>query len=179
MSGQISFVPTVSDHVAAQRLWLISYLRRRPIKIVFALFSIAAIISLALVIAGTMVEGGSLWNSLGDVALPLAVPLVFIGLQVLAWARVPRAIRRMSQQQPSLLSETTWHWDDDGLTASSAAGTSVVRWADLYRWLSGPTSIALMLNERMLLIMPRRFLSEVQARDLEETLRAFFGPPNN
>ena len=178
MSGQISFVPTIDDHIAAQRLWLISYLRRRSMKLWLVLIFALLIFSIATVIVGTMAEGRSLSDSIGDVALPLTVPLVLIGLQLLAWARVPRAIRRVTQQQPNLLSETTWHWDDAGVTASSAAGTSIVRWGDLYRWLSGPTSIVLMMNERMLLIMPRRFLSDIQARNLEETLRAFSDPPN-
>lgn len=176
MSGQISFVPTISDHVAAQRLWMASYLRRRSVKIMFALLFIILLLGFALVIFGTMAEGRSLSDSIGAAAPLIFVPLAFIGLQVLGWAQIPGSLRRMSQQQPSLLSETTWRWDDDGVTASSAAGTSLVRWPELYRWLRGSASIVLMLNQRMLLVMPRRFLSDEQARDLEETLRAFSGP---
>lgn len=179
MSGQISFVPTIDDHVAGQRTWLVSRWRRRSMKLLLVLIFALLIFSIATVIVGTRAEGGSLSDSIGDVAVPLTMSLVFIGLQALAWALIPRSIRRVTQQQPSLLSETTWRWDDGGLTASSAAGTCLVRWADLYRWLSGPTSIVLMLNERMLLVMPRRFLSDDQARDLGETLRVFFAPPNS
>jgi hypothetical protein len=175
MSGQISFVPTVSDHVAAQRLWMASYLRRRPVKVMFALFFIILLLGIALVIVETT-GGQSLLDSIGAAAPLILVPVVFIGLQVLGWAQIPGSLRRMSQQQPSLLSETTWRWDDTGLSASSAAGTSFVRWPELYRWLSGSASIVLMLNQRMVLVMPRRFLSDEQARDLEETLRAFSGP---
>ena len=177
MSGQISFVPTIDDHVAAQRLWMASYLRRRAMKLVLALLFIILLLGFALVIFGTMAGRRSLSDSIGAAAPLIFVPLAFIGLQVLGWALIPRSVRRMSQQQPSLLSETTWRWDDDGLSASSAAGTSLIRWPELYRWLRGSASIVLMLNQRMLLIMPRRFLSDAQERDLEETLRAFSGPP--
>lgn len=147
-------------------------------KVMFALLFIILLLGFALVIFGTIAEGQSLSDSVGAAAPLIFVPLAFIALQVVGWAAIPRSVRRMSQQQPSLLSGTTWHWDDVGVTASSAAGTSIVRWGDLYRWLSGPTSIVLMMNERMLLIMPRRFPTDIQARNLEEALRAFSGPPN-
>lgn len=145
-------------------------------KIMFALFFMILLLGFALVIFGTMAEGRSLSDSVGAAAPLIFVPLAFIALQVVGWAAIPRSVRRMSQQQPSLLSETTWRWDDTGLSASSAAGTSLIRWPELYRWLSGSASIVLMPNQRMLLIMPRRFLADEQARDLEETLRAFSSP---
>ncbi|SDA33659.1 YcxB-like protein [Sphingomonas sp. NFR15] len=79
----------------------------------------------------------------------------------------------MSKQQPTLLSETNWHWSDDSIVASSAAGSSIVRLPELHRWLIGKASIVLLPQDRMLLILPRRVLTDDQARDIEDTLGRF------
>lgn len=173
MTGSVTFTPSEADHVAAQRLWLVSDLRR-PLMICFlVIMGLLEAVAIAVIATETMMNHVTFGRALAENIWPMVFPLVFIGLQVLGWWRVPRSVRRMSKQQATLLSETTWEWNSDSVVASSAAGSSVVRLPELHRWLSGKASIVLMPQERILLVLPRRVLTDDQARDIEDTLGRF------
>lgn len=175
MAGEALFEPTIADHVVAQRLWLAYYWKRRSMRWVLALMLLLLIGAVAIATI-EVTKGQSPSDAIGSVVWPIVAPLLFAATQGLAWWIIPRSVRKMSRQQPSLLSPTTWRWDDDGMTASSAAGDSIVRWGELHRRLIGKRSIVVMPQERMLLILPKRALTHAQADDLVRTLTAFARP---
>jgi len=103
----------------------------------------------------------------------LIAPFVIAATLVYSWVRIPDQVRRMAAQQPSLLSETTWRWDDATLVAESKAGSSRIEWASLYGWLASDSAIAVRPQERIVLILPRRVLSAEQATDLIAAMERF------
>ena len=175
MTGSVTFVPTVEDHVAAQRLWLVSYLRR-PVM-AFLLISMALLVvgGSAIAIMQVLQNDAGIGRAFGDQAVLIGAPLLFMVLQIVAWWRIPGSVVRMSKRQPSLLSETTWEWDEGTVVAISQAGISNIQLANLYRWIDGRTSVVLMPQERLLLILPRRVLTENQAGDLRGMLQRLAG----
>lgn len=173
MVGTVRFTPTVEDHVAAQRLWLASYWRRPRLRALAALCLIVFIVAAALAFYGMLVEYRSLTDVVGELVWPLAAPVVFAGIQLLGWAQIPRSVRRMSRENPALLSATEWRWDDGRVVATSAAGSAIVRWSDLHRWLKGSASVVLLPTERMLLILPLRAIDATDAADLLGTIARF------
>jgi hypothetical protein len=172
MHREVTFTPTLEDHVAGQRLWLANYVRKLWMTLFLLLLAFVELATLAS-IAYDVAGGVPLSASLPDQAVPLICPLVILGVMFWNWHGIPGKVRRMAEQQPSLLSETEWRWNDEELIAQSAAGTSRIEWGSLYRWLSNEETIALMPQERMLLMLPRRALSAEQATDLISTLERF------
>ncbi len=175
MTGSVTFVPTVEDHVAAQRLWLVSYLRRPVMAFLLISMALLVLVSCAIAIIEILQNNAPIATAFGDLAIPIGAPLLFMSLQILAWWRIPGSVVRMSKRQLSLLSETTWEWDEGTVVATSQAGSSNIRLANLYRWIDGRASVVLMPQERLLLILPRRVLTENQAADLRGMLQRLAG----
>lgn len=175
MVHEVRFEPTVADHVAGQRLFVRRYWRR-PIFV--ALFIGAAILAIGTAVqAGYHVsEGWWLGDAIDDAAVPVLFPIGLIGLVGCNWVSIPRQVRRMAAQQPTLLATTTWSWNDEHLIAKSDAGSCNVDWTSLHRWRADARSIVLLLNDRMVLILPRRFTTEDQAQDILRLLKAHVTP---
>jgi hypothetical protein len=118
-------------------------------------------------------RGRGLVDALADQSAPLVFFLVLFGLCALGWFLLPRSVRRMCRQQPNLLAETRWRWDDEGIEVSSRAGSSRIVWPELHRWISGRHAIVLLPQARLILTLPRRAGAESELRDLEATIRRF------
>lgn len=172
MYREVTFRPQIEDHVAGQRLWFGSYLRRWPIKLLLAGLVLLELVALA-GISFHLARGAPLAWTLSDNAVPLIAPFVVVGLGFWNWHRIPGQVRRMVEQQPSLFSETEWRWNDQELTVRSAAGSSRIEWPTLYGWLANEKSIVIRPQERLVLILPRRVLAPDQAADLIATLERF------
>ena len=172
MRRDVTFRPELRDHVAGQRLWYSSALRRPLMKLFFIGLVLLALAVLASV-GFDLAAGWPISASLLDNAVPLLVLPTVVGLGYWNWWRMPARVRRMTDQQPSLLSETEWRWDDEMLVAQSAAGSSRIEWRSLYRWLANDETILVMPQERLILTLPRRVLQVEQAADLIATMERF------
>ena len=172
MRRDVTFRPELRDHVAGQRLWYSRALRRPMVKLFLAalvFLEVATLASIGLDLAG----GWPLSASLLDNFVPLLTPLLVLGLGFWNWRRMPARVRRMTDQQPSLFSETEWRWDDEMVVVQSAAGSSRIEWGTLYRWLANDETILVIPQERLILTLPRRVLHAEQAADLIATMERF------
>lgn len=172
MHREVTFTPQLEDHVAGQRLWFTHFLRRGIVKLLLVAIVLLEVVTLAGIVF-YLARGASLSWILADNAVPLIAPIVIVGIGFWNWRSISGRVRRMAEQQPSLFSETSWRWDDAGLVADSAAGTSRVEWASLYGWLANDRAIVVRPQERIVLILPRHVLSPEQDADLIATLERF------
>lgn len=168
MERVTSFTPHISDYVAANRAWLLYYLRAPKMGWLGAAFAALLLLGVA---SGVREDD---WQLLTYAA---AAAGIFAGIQLLHWLLVPRRVRRMLSQRPSLLAPNRFVWDDQGLEATSDAGVTLVRWRELHRWFEGAHGFVFLLSDYMLLVLPARALEEAQADDLRATLMAQTAEP--
>jgi YcxB-like protein len=168
MEREASFTPDAADYVAANRAWLLFHLRGARMRLLGGLF--AALLLLG--VASGVLEGD--WWPLAYVAAGAAL---WAGLQLLHWLLVPRRVRRMLAQRPSLLTANRFVWDEEGLEATSDAGLARLRWRELHRWFEDGHGFVFLLSDHMLLVLPARALEEAQADDLRATLLAHARQP--
>jgi hypothetical protein len=116
--------------------------------------------------------GGFLDGDWRPLAYAAAGIFVFVGIQLVHWLLVPRRVRRMVLQRPSMLRPNRFVWDDQGLEAMSDAGMTRVRWHELHRWFEGAHGFVFLLSDYMLLVLPARALSDAQADSLRTALLA-------
>jgi hypothetical protein len=163
MDRETSFAPNEADYVAANRAWQLYNLTVPRMRWLYV--AMAAL--MLLVTASASIWGD--WQSVLYIGGGIAL---LAGIQLINWFLVPRAVRRMLDQRPSLLSPNHIAWDERGLEATSDAGVSRVRWRELHRWFEGKHGLVLLLSDRLMLILPARALTDAQARDLRATLLA-------
>jgi hypothetical protein len=163
MDREASFTPNQADYVAANRAWLLHYLAAPKMR-----WLGATVAALMLVLTASGVREGD-WQPLAYLAAGI---VVFAGIQLLHWLLVPRRVRRMLHQRPSLPTPNRFTWDDRGLEATSDAGMTRVRWHELHRWFEGAHGFVFLLSDYMLLVLPARALNEAQALNLRTTLLA-------
>lgn len=164
MNREATFTPTEADYVAANRAWLLYYLSSPKVR----LLSIVLAACVLLILAGSVIAGDQ-----QPLTYYLAGGFALLGgIQLLHWLLVPRRVRRMLRQRPSLLTPTRFVWDDQGLEATSDSGLTRVRWRELHRWFEGAHGFVFLLSDYMLLVFPARALSDGQAGDLRATALA-------
>lgn len=162
MIRSATFTPTIEDYVAANRLWLAFYLKRRSMQWVAA-----AMAALVVATIGMGIATGQTVREFIDDVWPIALLIGgFWALQASAFLLMPWRVRKMARQQRTLLSETSFSWSEVGIDAASEAGTSRSRWADLHRSICGSRTLVFLLNERLMLLVPLRVLDDTQRADL-------------
>jgi hypothetical protein len=128
-------------------------------------------VALAALLLLQLVSG--VWgDDLTPILFTVGVIAVAAGIRLSHWLLVPRRVSRMFRPRPSLVSPTRFVWNDHCLEAASDAGVSVLRWPELYHWFEGTHGFVFLLSDYMLLILPARALSALQADDLRSTLLA-------
>lgn len=171
MSGEVIFTPTQADYVAANRLWYRSGPQRRWLQwLAIAVW----VLALSDIIA-KLAFGAPLLAAVADASTVLVVAIVFSGLGLLTQAQIPRQVRKMFKQRPSLGDSIECRWTDSDLAFSGRTGNSNQRWSEIYRWVADTDVFAFLLSERLMLIVPARALTEEQRADLDATARRF-GP---
>ncbi|MBV9883994.1 MAG: YcxB family protein [Sphingomonadaceae bacterium] len=163
MDREVNFTPNEADYVAANRAWLLRYLTAPNMRWIGAALGASLLIGIV-----TWINDGE-WRLLAYVAVGSAV---FAAIQLSHWLLVPRRVRRMLQQRPSLLTPNRFVWDEEGLEAESDAGLTRVRWRELHRWFAGAHGFVFLLSDYMLLVLPARALTREQTEDLRGVLLA-------
>ena len=167
MPGAVTFTPAVEDWVSANRLWYRRSRQRRWIS----WLAVAGLVLASGSIGFGLFQGHSLTWALKDSGAMLVFAVLLVLSPLLTSMAVPRSVRRMFAQRPSLTDPITIDWDDDRLMLTGASGHTIQPWATLHRWVSDDRSIVLLPSDRMLLLVPTRALGAAQAADLIGTLR--------
>ena len=159
----VQFTPTQADYVAANQLWF----RRAPARrwTRWLLIAVAILAPIGLVLQ--VMSGRSLWDAMTDQAAILVFLAVLIALPLINRVLLPRQVRKMFAQRPSMHDPVTVEWDDERITFTARFGTSIQLWSELYRTLVDDRLIVFLLSDRMILPLPRRVLTAEQIGDLQ------------
>lgn len=130
MAGTVDFQPSQQDYVDANRLWM-----RRSRAHRWMRWFMAAVAALAIVnIAFSAMLGRSPSEIFDDVGVLLAVFLLVLAASRLATPfLIPRQVRRMFEQRPSMSDPMHCAWDDEHIVFTATIGTTNQPWATLYR----------------------------------------------
>jgi hypothetical protein len=173
MAGEISYRPTEADYVAAQRDWFAASIwRRAPRTLATTALAVSAMLGLLGLIAGDPVG-----RVLGTMATALvAAPVLVLCVWGLCYWLLPRNARRLFRQQRTLHRDFTYGWSEEGIHHRSDRGTGAIAWSDIHRWSEQRHTFLFYMNDRLFHFIPRRLLSDAEARDLSTTAAAH-GPP--
>jgi hypothetical protein len=171
MAGEVSFTPSESDFVAAQRDYWRSRTRGARGLRLFLVFP--AMFALIGVIDSISEEGSLVWNLLGySIGGAVVGGVVFVTWLVI----MPAFARRTYRQQRSLHKEFQYGWSEQGLSYRTRYGSGIVPWHELHRWGDGRDTFLFYIHDRLFHFLPRHVLTAEQAEDLRWTA-AEFGPP--
>jgi hypothetical protein len=173
VAGEVSFMPTADDYLAANKDWS-SQTFRKPRTIV----ALAAVTVVAALLGG-------LSSPLDGDPYPIfrAIGFGFSGLAIMAigylasWLVLPRQVRRLYGQQKSLQRTWRYAWSDEGLEFTSTHGTAKLPWVDLRRWSIGSRTFLFFASDRVFYFIPFHVLDEWQAEDLRSTASRCGPPP--
>jgi hypothetical protein len=169
VTGEIEFVPTEADHLAAARL---AWVRR-----VFSLRTSATWILIIMIVSPLAAVVTVLLDGAGNVMrqVPFFLPFVAGGMlltQLVCWIRLPFITRRLFRQQKSLHEAFRYGWSEEGISYASASGSGLISWSSLYGWTVGKHCFLLYMNERLVQFLPRRVMTAGEADDLVAALAA-------
>lgn len=163
MAGDVRFTPTERDWIAANRAWMLLSLRRPTMIWCASIFGVAFLVSAAATVAMRQDPMPLAWMAL--------VALLYLGLQLLNWALIPRSVRRMMRQRHNIATETRFEWTAEGIEATSEAGVTRQKWPHLHRWFEGSHGFVFLLSDRLMLVLPASALTAQQRSDLSQTAR--------
>lgn len=162
MSNEVTFTATDADYVAANRLWHSRSSRQRWLL----WLAIAGFMLAAIYISLRLLGGVSFSGATGEAAPMLVFAAIAFGLRMLTPLTLPRQVRRMMDQNPSLREKMQCRWDDQGIFFSGTNGTADLRWNRLHKWLMDDDTFVFLQTDRMMCVVPRRALDEAQAQSL-------------
>ncbi|MBV9883995.1 MAG: YcxB family protein [Sphingomonadaceae bacterium] len=174
MAGEVAFMPTETDVVAATRDWARRDLAR-PRQLWATLAAGAAAACLALIFA---LKPEAPPERVVPIALGAGLGAILLVVLILAirFAALPAQARRTFRQNKAVQKEQLYCWSDEGIGWRSASSDSRIAWAELYRWSEGRHAFLFAVSERGVHFVPRRALSDAEAADLRATAERF-GPP--
>jgi hypothetical protein len=174
MAGEVTYQPTEADYVGAHRDWFINVIWSRR--------GLATIRTAALATAATLaVIGYLIGDSRPAVAVAFASGLLLGAFLILlcwglSYALMPRRAGRLFRQHRALQKNVSYGWSDTGLTYRGANGSGQIAWEDMHRQAAGKHSFLFYLTENLFHFVPRRALSDSEAKDLEATAAASDAP---
>ena len=89
---------------------------------------------------------------------------------VLYFATVPWRTRKILREHAAMRAPFAIAWSDDSLAQSSLHGSATFGWADLKCWDRLPSAFLVYYGTRPAFIVPRRALTDEQARGLDATM---------
>lgn len=160
----ISFVPSVGDLIAANRLHFWSSLRWRQTVRSYVLGG------LLFAVIGTLfvLEEGSCVTIVGAALGFLFWSLLLVSILALNYILIPRRSRHAFCQMRTLQSETYINWSPQRIQLRSAQGSSDFDWRDFVRIAHGRDVILLFQSDYLFNFIPMRVVSGEQATDLLE-----------
>ncbi len=174
MAGEVSFTPTESDYVAANRTWLLRELRRPRRIMALSIVTLACA-----VLGGILATAGD--GEISPTATVIVAGLVgagaMAGIYIYSYALMPRRAGRLYRQQVTLQKPLHYGWSEEGITFRSANGAGSMAWADLHRWTDDRGMFLFFLNDQLFYFLPHRVLGPEQVADLRATATAL-GPPH-
>ena len=168
----VTFTPTQGDYVAANRLWF----ARTPTRSWLRWLTAAVLALAALNMTFRLVFGDAIGAALADSAALLFAGLVLCSTTILNRALLPRQVRRMFAQRPSMADPIRVDWDDEHISFQARTGHSVLLWTELHRWTADESGFVFLASDRLIFFVPRRTLTNAQATVLEATASRR-GPP--
>ena len=164
----ISFVPSESDLIAANRLHFWSSMRWKPTVRSYVLGGLLfAVIGTLFVLE----ENG--WVIVVGAALGfLFWSLLLVAILALNYILIPRRSRHAFRQMKTLQSKTDINWSPERIQLRSAQGSSDFDWRDFVRIAHGRDVILLFQSDYLFNFIPKRAVSEEQATDLVEAATA-------
>lgn len=173
MSGEASFIATIDDWVTGNELW---YRHTRGRRILLWLGLASGVLLVAGAARGILVQHRSFAQIVGDM-----LPVLFFSACVLLIPMTSRwpirwHMRRQYAQRPSMGRPVQFRWSDERLFAAATDGTTDQPWNELHRQLRDDQSFVFLMTDQLMLLVPRRVLTDEQAADLVATADRY-GPP--
>jgi hypothetical protein len=172
MPGRVNFTPTVQDWIAVNRLWLANTRWRRSMRWFILLIGGIAAIDFCVQLA---VAHGSFADAAQDALVPAAAATVLAFSYALTPLTIPRQVRTQFAQRRTMADPIEAEWNDERLIFTAAPGHTVVRWANLHRWVHDDASFAFLPTDRMILMVPKRAMTPSDIADLDRTAVAACG----
>lgn len=119
----------------------------------------------------TTLYGLLIWD--GDEQVAIAIfgvlsPLIVVcGPAFVVWFIGPRSARKLFAQQASLRQPYRLEWDEESYRAYGEGGQATIKWSDFFRVIQDDKVIVLFESLALRRLIPARFLSEAQRRDIE------------
>jgi hypothetical protein len=164
MAGEVSFMPTEADFVAAQRdHWRVRTGGARGFRL-FLIFP--AVFALLGVINSASGDGSLVWNLVGySIAGAIMGGSAFVTWLVI----MPAYARRTYRQQRTLHKDFRYGWSEEGLSYRTKYGSGILPWHELHRWSDGRHTFLFYINDGLFHFLPRRVMTAEQAEDLRAT----------
>jgi YcxB-like protein len=162
VEGEVAFMPTESQSVAAARDWYFDVLRRRRTAV-----KMLCLIALSIALFGAIAVSDG--RGLGDIAPWLVEGALYgAGVIVLIWllsyALLPYRVRRLYRQHRVRHGEYRWRWSGEGVGILSPNGEVRYAWSEIHRIVRGRSAFLLYFNDRHYLALPLEVLDARQAR---------------
>nr|WP_295373786.1 YcxB family protein [uncultured Sphingosinicella sp.] len=160
-----SFMPDTADLIAANRLHFWSSLKSKR-----TVWSYVAGSLLFALIGTLFAQRGGAWAvitgaTLGFIFWSFLLACIFAMNYIL----IPARSRRVFRQLKALQSSTDINWSSERIQLQSAQGSSDFDWRDFVRIVQGRNVILLFQSDYMFNFIPRRAVSDEQARDIVES----------
>lgn len=159
-----SFIPIEADLIAANRLHFWTSLKWKRAVWSYALGGLVFAF-----IASLFTE----WDGPENILFGATVGLTFwslllIGILTINYALIPHRSRRVFQQMKKLASQTEISWSPDSIQLQSEQGSADFDWRDFMQIAQGQDVTLLYQSDYVFNFIPRRALSDKQARDISD-----------
>jgi hypothetical protein len=161
MNRSVSLTLTADDYVAANRLHLLGYLRKRTALVNYTMLVLAYFVWVAAAYLGQ-------WGAMGWLAFNAcfaAVPVCIIASYFLS---IPITTRKTYRDHKTIHRPYTYSWSETGLAVASANGEWNLAWSDYLKWDENAQVFILYQAPRLFNILPKRALTAEQIVDIRQ-----------
>ncbi len=163
----VTFTPSETDLIEANKLWLRTELRRRG-NLLFFLCGAVIFAALASHIAADAGIRPRLLAIGGGVILWLAGVILILGVLRL---QLPRRARKSFARNRVLHDAVKLSWSQDGLSFETERGHSQHDWDEFPKWAESEAVFIIFHADRLFHFIPKRALSVSESDELRSLLR--------